>query len=136
MWTGPLDVASRRVSPFGDGCRARTAWPDARFADGPVPAVPRRLGDGTRYRVVKVSHDAVSLTGDLTVLGWSARVRPVGGRIAGVAEPPAGPRPRAPRTGFPQPHPRALRSNAWPLRSPVRQGAVLPGSISSISTGR
>lgn len=55
-----------------------------------VPAVLRRLGDGSGYRVVKVFHDPRTLTADLTALGWSARVRTVEGAfIAGVAEPPA-----------------------------------------------
>lgn len=56
----------------------------------PVPAVLRRLDDGSRYRVVKVFHDAGALTGDLTALGWSVQVRPADGSlIVGVAEPPA-----------------------------------------------
>ncbi|MBC6468910.1 class I SAM-dependent methyltransferase [Actinomadura alba] len=60
------------------------------LADQPVPAVLRRLDDGSRHRIVKVFHDARTLTGDLTALGWSVRVRPVEGSfIVGVAEPPA-----------------------------------------------
>ncbi|GAB2595793.1 hypothetical protein GCM10027168_30570 [Streptomyces capparidis] len=59
------------------------------LADQPVPAVRRRLDDGSRYRVVKVFHDARTLTDDLTALGWSVRVRPAAGNfIVGVAEPP------------------------------------------------
>jgi SAM-dependent methyltransferase len=58
-----------------------------------VPAVLRRLDDGRRYRVVKVFHDARTLTADLTALGWSAQVRSVGGNIIGIAEPPARQRP-------------------------------------------
>jgi SAM-dependent methyltransferase len=62
------------------------------LADQPVPAVLRRLDDGSQYRIVKVFHDARTLTGDLTALGWSVRVRPVGGNfIVGIAEPPANP---------------------------------------------
>lgn len=55
---------------------------------GPVPTVLRRLDDGSRYRIVKVFHDPGTLTEDLTALGWTARVRPVGENIVGVAEPP------------------------------------------------
>ncbi|MEV8346668.1 class I SAM-dependent methyltransferase [Streptomyces niveus] len=59
--------------------------------EGPVPTVLRRLDDGSRYRVVKVFHDADALGGDLTALGWTVRVRPLGGSIVGVAQPPTGP---------------------------------------------
>jgi len=61
------------------------------LADGSVPAVLRRLDDGSRYRIVKVFHDAGTLAGDLTALGWSARVRSVDGSIVGIAEPPSSP---------------------------------------------
>ncbi|MEV8367751.1 class I SAM-dependent methyltransferase [Streptomyces niveus] len=59
--------------------------------EGPVPTVLRRLDDGSRYRVVKVFHDADALAGDLTALGWTVRVRPLDGSIVGVAQPPTGP---------------------------------------------
>lgn len=58
--------------------------------EGPVPTVPRRLDDGSRYRVVKVFHDADALAGDLTALGWTVRVRPLDESIVGVAQPPSG----------------------------------------------
>ncbi|MBW8481132.1 class I SAM-dependent methyltransferase [Actinomadura parmotrematis] len=68
-----------------------------------VPAVRRGLGDGSRYRVVKVFHDPRDLTAALEALGWSATVRTVEERfIAGVAEPAAadGTRPPvSPRAG-------------------------------------
>jgi SAM-dependent methyltransferase len=51
-----------------------------------IPAVRRRLGDGSEHRVVKVFHDARTLTADLAALGWSAQVRPVGGSFVGIAE--------------------------------------------------
>ncbi|MGW8374979.1 class I SAM-dependent methyltransferase [Streptomyces sp. ODS28] len=51
-----------------------------------VPAVVRRLDDGSRHRVVKVFHDAVGLADQLARLGWSARIRPVGAQFIGVAE--------------------------------------------------
>ncbi|MFC4562042.1 class I SAM-dependent methyltransferase [Nocardiopsis mangrovi] len=61
------------------------------LADQPVPAVVRRLDDGSRYRIVKVFHDARALADDLRALGWTADVRTVeGGFIVGTAEPPAG----------------------------------------------
>lgn len=59
--------------------------------DGPVPTVLRRLDDGSRYRIVKVFHDARTLTGDLTARGWTVRVRALGGSLVGIAEPPTGP---------------------------------------------
>ncbi|MEV8354681.1 class I SAM-dependent methyltransferase [Streptomyces niveus] len=59
--------------------------------EGPVPTVLRRLDDGSRYRVVKVFHDADALAGDLTELGWTVRVHPLDGSIVGVAQPPPGP---------------------------------------------
>jgi 2-polyprenyl-3-methyl-5-hydroxy-6-metoxy-1,4-benzoquinol methylase len=62
------------------------------LADQAVPAVLRQLDDGTQYRVVKVFHDAGTLSDDLTALGWTVRIRSVGGKfIVGVAEPPARP---------------------------------------------
>ncbi|MDT9694795.1 class I SAM-dependent methyltransferase [Streptomyces sp. P17] len=57
------------------------------LTEGPVPTVLRRLGDGGRYRIVKVFHDARTLTEDLTALGWTVRVRPLGANIVGIAEP-------------------------------------------------
>ncbi|MFE2035248.1 class I SAM-dependent methyltransferase [Streptomyces scopuliridis] len=60
------------------------------LADQSVPAAVRRLDDGSQYRIVKVFHDAQTLTDDLTALGWSVRVRPMAGDfIVGIAEPPA-----------------------------------------------
>ncbi|MEU0188976.1 class I SAM-dependent methyltransferase [Streptomyces afghaniensis] len=59
--------------------------------DGPVPTVLRRLDDGSQYRVVKVFHDARTLTGDLTARGWTVRVRALDGSLVGIAEPPTGP---------------------------------------------
>jgi SAM-dependent methyltransferase len=59
------------------------------LADQPVPAALRRLDDGSQYRIVKVFHDVQTLTDDLTALGWSVRIRPVGGNFIGIAEPPA-----------------------------------------------
>ena len=56
-------------------------------ADHPVPAAVRRLDDGSEYRIVKVFHDARTLTSDLTALGWSVRIRPVAGHFIGIADP-------------------------------------------------
>lgn len=56
------------------------------LVDQPVPAVLRRLDDGSQYRIVKVFHDARTLAGDLTALGWSVHVRPVAGNfIVGIS---------------------------------------------------
>ncbi|MDW6065117.1 class I SAM-dependent methyltransferase [Streptomyces sp. FXJ1.4098] len=59
------------------------------LANQPAPAALRRLDDGSQYRIVKVFHDARTLTDDLTALGWSVRIRPVAGNYIGIAEPPA-----------------------------------------------
>jgi demethylmenaquinone methyltransferase/2-methoxy-6-polyprenyl-1,4-benzoquinol methylase len=56
------------------------------LADHPVPAAVRRLDDGSKYRIVKVFHEARALTGDLTALGWSVRIRTVAGQFIGIAE--------------------------------------------------
>jgi SAM-dependent methyltransferase len=58
------------------------------LADQPAPAALRRLDDGSEYRIVKVFHDARTLTDDLTTLGWSVRIRPMAGNFIGVADPP------------------------------------------------
>ncbi|WUH97304.1 class I SAM-dependent methyltransferase [Spirillospora sp. NBC_00431] len=55
-----------------------------------VPAVRRRLEDGSEHRVVKVFHDPERLVQDLRGWGWTGDVRAVGSNfIAGIAEPPA-----------------------------------------------
>lgn len=59
------------------------------LANQSAPAALRRLDDGSQYRIVKVFHDARTLTDDLTALGWSVRIRPVAGNFIGIAEPPA-----------------------------------------------
>ncbi|MFB7733388.1 hypothetical protein ACFC08_03140 [Streptomyces sp. NPDC056112] len=59
------------------------------LTDHPVPAAMRRLDDGSRYRVVKVFHDARTLENDLIALGWSVRIRTVAANFIGIAEPPA-----------------------------------------------
>jgi demethylmenaquinone methyltransferase/2-methoxy-6-polyprenyl-1,4-benzoquinol methylase len=66
------------------------------LADQPAPAALRRLGDGSRYRIVKVFHDVGPLTDDLTALGWSVRIRPLARNYIGIAEPPATPGREAP----------------------------------------
>ncbi|MBO1330161.1 bifunctional 2-polyprenyl-6-hydroxyphenol methylase/3-demethylubiquinol 3-O-methyltransferase UbiG [Streptomyces sp. VRA16 Mangrove soil] len=51
-------------------------------------AALRRLQDGSAYRIVKVFHEAQSLTDQLAALGWSARVAPAAGHfLVGVASP-------------------------------------------------
>jgi demethylmenaquinone methyltransferase/2-methoxy-6-polyprenyl-1,4-benzoquinol methylase len=59
------------------------------LANQPAPAALRRLDDGSQYRIVKVFHDAQTLTDDLTALGWSVHVRTMAGNFIGIAEPPA-----------------------------------------------
>ncbi|MFI6289052.1 class I SAM-dependent methyltransferase [Streptomyces sp. NPDC051018] len=91
FWNSVAGALSRggRAIFIDDGPTA--AADEEILADQPAPAVLRRLGDGSRYRVVKVFHDARTLTEDLTALGWSVRLRTLGTHYVGVAEPPAGP---------------------------------------------
>ncbi|MGH3741686.1 MAG: class I SAM-dependent methyltransferase [Micromonosporaceae bacterium] len=63
------------------------------LVEQPIPAVRRRLDDGSQHRIVKVFHDARTLTADLDRMGWSADIQPMNGHIVGVAEPPADPDP-------------------------------------------
>ncbi|MET9384887.1 class I SAM-dependent methyltransferase [Streptomyces sp. NPDC002928] len=58
------------------------------LANQPAPAALRRLDDGSQYRIVKVFHDAQTLTDDLTALGWSVGIRTMAGNYIGIAEPP------------------------------------------------
>lgn len=58
------------------------------LANQPAPAALRRLDDGSQYRIVKVFHDAQTLTDDLTTLGWSVHIRTMAGHFIGIAEPP------------------------------------------------
>jgi len=88
------DTVAAALAPGGkaifiDDGPAAAAEEDV-LVDQPVPAVVRRLDDGSRYRVVKVFHDARVLADGLAALGWSVRVRTVGGNFIGVAEPPTG----------------------------------------------
>lgn len=68
------------------------AFEEEVLAGQAVPTVMRRTGDGGRYRVVKVFHDARTLTDELATLGWTAEIEPVhGGYLSGVARPPTTP---------------------------------------------
>ncbi|MCG7209812.1 class I SAM-dependent methyltransferase [Streptomyces arenae] len=58
------------------------------LANQPTPTALRRLNDGSQYRIVKVFHDAQTLTDELTAQAWSVRIRPMAGNIIGIAEPP------------------------------------------------
>ncbi|MET7313168.1 MULTISPECIES: class I SAM-dependent methyltransferase [unclassified Streptomyces] len=58
------------------------------LANQPAPAALRQLDDGSQYRIVKVFHDARTLTDDLTALGWSVTIRPMDWNFIGIAEPP------------------------------------------------
>jgi len=73
---------------FIDDGPAAAAYEEV-LANQPAPAALRRLDDGSQYRIVKVFHDAQTLTDDLTGLGWSVGIRPMGGNFIGIAEPPA-----------------------------------------------
>ncbi|MFJ6573586.1 class I SAM-dependent methyltransferase [Streptomyces sp. NPDC091292] len=72
---------------FVDDGPAAAAYEEV-VANQSAPAALRRLDDGSRYRIVKVFHDARTLTNDLAALGWSARIRTTAGNFIGVAEPP------------------------------------------------
>ncbi|WP_406470391.1 class I SAM-dependent methyltransferase [Streptomyces sp. NBC_01615] len=75
---------------FIDDGPAAAAYEEV-LANQPAPAALRRLDDGSQYRIVKVFHDAQTLTDDLTALGWSVGIRPMGGNFIGIAEPPTTP---------------------------------------------
>jgi hypothetical protein len=72
---------------FIDDGPAAAAYEEV-LANQPGPAALRRLDDGSQYRIVKVFHDARTLTDDLTALGWSVRIRTMAGNFIGIAEPP------------------------------------------------
>jgi demethylmenaquinone methyltransferase/2-methoxy-6-polyprenyl-1,4-benzoquinol methylase len=84
---------------FIDDGPAAAAYEEV-LANQPAPAVLRRLDDGGQYRIVKVFHDAQTLTDDLTALGWSVHIRTMAGHFIGIAErrPPQAkePQPRQP----------------------------------------
>ncbi|MEU6143130.1 class I SAM-dependent methyltransferase [Streptomyces sp. NPDC047081] len=75
---------------FVDDGPAAAAYEEV-LANQPAPAALRRLDDGSQYRIVKVFHDAQTLTDELTALGWSARIRTKAGHLIGIAEPRAVP---------------------------------------------
>ncbi|WP_411086594.1 class I SAM-dependent methyltransferase [Streptomyces sp. 061-3] len=75
---------------FIDDGPAAAAYEEV-LTNQPAPAALRRLDDGSQYRIVKVFHDAQTLTDGLTALGWSVRIRPMAGNFIGIAEPPATP---------------------------------------------
>ncbi|MGW7594951.1 class I SAM-dependent methyltransferase [Streptomyces asiaticus] len=72
---------------FIDDGPAAAAYEEV-LANQPTPAALRRLDDGSQYRIVKVFHDARTLTDDLTALGWSVRIRTMAGNFVGIAERP------------------------------------------------
>ncbi|WP_328503357.1 class I SAM-dependent methyltransferase [Streptomyces sp. NBC_00457] len=93
-WPGFWNTVAAALAPGGkaifiDDGPAAAAGENV-LADQSAPAALRRLDDGSQYRIVKVFHDAATLTDDLAALGWSAHVRPVSGHFVGVAEPAGG----------------------------------------------
>lgn len=91
FWNGvAASLAPGGRAIFIDDGPAAAAYEEL-LTNQPTPAALRRLDDGSQYRVVKVFHDAQTLTDDLTALGWSVRIRPVAGNFIGIAEPPATP---------------------------------------------
>ncbi|GHB71077.1 hypothetical protein GCM10010377_72180 [Streptomyces viridiviolaceus] len=86
------DAVSAMLAPGGkavfvdDGPAAAAG--EEGIAAEPVPTVLRRLDDGSQYRIVKVFHDAPTLTGALAALGWAAHIQVVDGHVVGMAEPP------------------------------------------------
>ncbi|MGW1762455.1 class I SAM-dependent methyltransferase [Streptomyces mirabilis] len=72
---------------FIDDGPAAAAYEEV-LANQPTPTALRRLDDGSQYRIVKVFHDAQTLTDDLTAQGWLVRIRPMAGNFIGIAEPP------------------------------------------------
>ncbi|MCX4617547.1 trans-aconitate 2-methyltransferase [Streptomyces mirabilis] len=72
---------------FIDDGPAAAAYEEV-LANQTTPTALRRLDDGSQYRIVKVFHDAQTLTDDLTAQGWSVRIRPMAGNFIGIAEPP------------------------------------------------
>ncbi|MFE8948268.1 class I SAM-dependent methyltransferase [Streptomyces sp. NPDC003233] len=89
---GFWNTVSAALAPGGkaifiDDGPAAAAYEEV-LANQPIPAALRRLHDGSQYRIVKVFHDAQTLTDDLTALGWSARIQTKAGNFIGIAEPP------------------------------------------------
>ncbi|MDQ1029124.1 SAM-dependent methyltransferase [Streptomyces umbrinus] len=80
-------VPPTRLPDFWNTVAAAAAEEEV-LANEPAPAALRRLDDGSQYRIVKVFHDARTLTDDLTALGWSVRIKPLAGNFIGIAEPP------------------------------------------------
>ncbi|MGW6061666.1 class I SAM-dependent methyltransferase [Streptomyces sp. NPDC055189] len=92
-WPEFWSIVAAALAPGGkaifiDDGPAEVAREEVLATDSSSPAVLRRLDDGSQYRIVKVFHDARTLTDDLTALGWSAHVRPMAGSYVGIAEPP------------------------------------------------
>ncbi|MFI7407653.1 class I SAM-dependent methyltransferase [Streptomyces sp. NPDC049627] len=94
-WSDFWNTVAAMLTPGGkaifidDGPAAAAS--EEGVTDRPVPTVLRQLDDGSKYRIVKVFHDARTLADGLTALGWAVRVRAMGGSIIGIAEPPASP---------------------------------------------
>ncbi|MGP4012426.1 class I SAM-dependent methyltransferase [Streptomyces sp. 4N124] len=94
-WPGFWNTVAAALAPGGkaifiDDGPAAAAGEEV-LANQSTPAALRRLDDGSQYRIVKVFHDAPTLTADLTALGWSVHIRPAAGHFIGVAEPADGP---------------------------------------------
>jgi len=81
------------LNPAGRACFVDSAPGDMAneevLAEQPVPAVRRRLKDGSAHRIVKVFREPHALRQELEGLGWSAQVWPVGATLmAGLATSP------------------------------------------------
>lgn len=87
------DTVAAALAPHGKAVFIDDGPPEAAREDvlvrQPVPAVRRRLGDGSEHRVVKVFHHPDTLAADLTARGWSVHTQTEAGTfLVAVAEPP------------------------------------------------
>lgn len=88
FWTSVRDalLPGGRVFFVDDDSRAEVT--EEPIPDAEVPAVLRKLDDGTAHVAIKVFHDPDALQADLRSLGWTAEVRSAGDRfLVGSAAP-------------------------------------------------
>lgn len=88
FWSSVADALADdgRVFFIDDDVRAETS--EEPIPDAEVPAVLRRLDDGSAHVAIKVFHSPTELEADLRALGWEGEVQPAGDRfLVGTARP-------------------------------------------------
>ena len=81
FWSSVADALADDGRVFFVDDDARAEISEEPIPDAEIPAVLRRLDDGSAHVAIKVFHQPTDLQADLRTLGWDAEVRPAGDRF-------------------------------------------------------